>query len=180
MSAYLVHEDTIALLASIGAYWRTGPHVGGLYVYATEYPIALTEDTPAFDIFNHDDEEQMYRFHYGAQSFEDLKRELYAGNVVSLQTRYPDDWADLVHYEARQFKEARPVYKDEVTFGEVLGALRCYEYQSCETNGYETSFTKSLVNALTKKVIDIYSNGWEFKRNPDAPIRISLSDLAKS
>jgi hypothetical protein len=163
MSAFMVSEDTLDLLASVAG-WRRED----LWVY-------LGEDTlpPRGEI-------QFERGgnYYGERSRALIKQELRLENQASLWARYPNDanefWAGQ---EAQPF---RPIHADQASVGEALGALACYEYQACESENWQMSFAFKLCQAIRKALCQMISGDhWEYTRPANQITRVSLTDLMK-
>lgn len=80
-------------------------------------------------------------------SAEEIFKKLVNLNIHSLAQRYPDDYMDMVG-----FVEFNPQYDIWKFSGggvapwhyQFLKSLRCYLYQSCEGNCYETDLYKAL------------------------------------
>lgn len=96
---------------------------------------------------------------------------LIAENIKSVSFRYhgedletlpgPNDKSDLIDYtfHAVPTSNFNPV--------DVLGAISCYEYQTCEHDGWETSEAKAFCGALRDRMISLlpgYSDApWEIQ-----------------
>lgn len=181
MSAYLVSSDTIDLLSSVAAYWRESSHSGGLSVRVPldTAPLTNLEETNGASIGSDapwSTETMRYTWSYGGATFSDVGAELYAGNVASLAARYLD-YETMISYTWTP--SGGVILPDSVSVGDVLGALRCYEYQSCEASEWENTFTYALVRAIERKVIGYYSTGWNYARPANSAKVISLYDMAK-
>lgn len=74
--------------------------------------------------------------------------ELYRENVRSVNGRYNDTNSD----EMYQFKYL-PHVKDVYTEAEIAGALDGLEYQSCESDDYQTTEAYGLLNAMRKNLL---------------------------
>ena len=166
MSAYLVNSDTLDLLASAATLYDT-QH--SLYVYLENDQAGPTQGltliTGAYG-------ERYVEIRGGDE--DNLVRELWHANKISLDARY-DDPSGLLHDDLVS-DTWRPIY--DVSMPEILGAIACYEYQACESNTWRYSFAKAYCEALRRKVCGIISNGhWEFKL-PDNYVRpISLLSM---
>ena len=179
MSAYMVSNDTISLLASIAAYWRDGHIYGGLDVTSVSNPLTLSDLIDANNVKFNDSPYRdgiSYEWNYGGGTFSDLCRELYEGNKASLIARYGDSAAGM--YQDYDDSDYSPIL-DRIAIGDVLGALRCYEYQSCEVRDYSDSFNKALLDAIARKVTGLYSTGWDYERPKNMPKVILLSELVR-
>jgi len=106
---------------------------------------------------------------------DEIGQMLWTENIISVQTRYPD-WEsaglpgpidldpDAVYVFERLAQPLTPI--------ELIKALNCYEYQSCEHDGWRESgnVARALVEALTAQAIR-YVDGYD-----DAPWEVP-SDL---
>ena len=163
MSAFMVNEDTLDLLASVVS-WRRED----LWVY-------VSEDTlpPRGNL----------HFERGGNYYRDsdsslIKEELRLENQASLWARYPNDADDF--WKDRKPARFRPVYSDHATIGQALGALACYEYQACESENWEKSFAFAICKSIRKLLCQMISgDSWEFTRPAQQATRVSLMDLAK-
>ena len=179
MSAYMVSNDTISLLASIAAYWRDNHSYGGLSVTSEKEPLTISDLIDANNVSFEDSPYRdgiTYTWTYGGGTFSDICQELYEGNKASLLARY-EDRAKGMYYEYDE-SDFSPI-TDRIAIGDILGALRCYEYQSCEVSDYNKTFNKALIDAITYKVIGLYSTGWDYERPAHMPKVILLSDLVR-
>ena len=160
MSAYMVNEDTLDLIASV-AVWSNH----GLFVYAGEGTLP-----PRGELEYAGEGESVY---YRASHLKDIKQELRLENIASLNARYPQD-AGL----AGEGAPLRVVYRDQATYAEALGALACYEYQACESDTWINSYAHLLCVAIRKAICGLISVGeWEYERPAGQAQRISLIDL---
>jgi hypothetical protein len=160
MSAYMVNEDTLDLIASV-AVWSNH----GLFVYAGEGTLP-----PRGELEYAGEGQSVY---YRASHLKDIKQELRLENIASLNARYPQD-AGL----AGEGAPLRAVYRDQATYGEALGALACYEYQACESDTWRNSYAHLLCVAIRKAICNLISEGeWEYERPAGQAQRISLIDL---
>lgn len=163
MSAYMVNEDTLDLIASV-AVWSNQ----GLFIYAQEGTLP-----PRGDLEYAGEGESIY---YRASHLKDIKQELRLENIASLNARYPQD-AGLVG-EGEPFKA---IYRDQATYGEVLGALACYEYQACESENWRNSYAHLLCAGIRKAICSLISEGeWEYERPAGQAQRVSLMDIINS
>jgi hypothetical protein len=107
-------------------------------------------------------------------------------NVASVSYRYPNDDVDAGElpgpvngyylkpyaYEARGYS---------MTPAEILNAVACYEYQSCEHPGWEQSEAAALCKALFRRAAMKLASGpwgWEEDDLAEKPKTISLYELA--
>lgn len=162
MSAYMVNEDTLDLLASV-AVWSNH----GLFIYASEGSLP-----PRGELEYAGEGESVY---YRASHLKDIKKELRLENIASLNARYPSD-AGLAD-EGAPFKA---IYRDQATYGEVLGALACYEYQACESDSWRDSYAHLLCVAIRKAICGLISEGqWEYDRPTGQAQIVSLMDMVR-
>jgi len=162
MSAYMVNEDTLDLLASV-AVWSNH----GLFIYASEGTLP-----PRGELEYAGEGESVY---YRAGHLEHIKQELRLENIASLNARYPSD-AGLADKGA----PFRAIYRDQATFAEVLGALACYEYQACESDTWQNSYAYLLCVGIRKTICGLISDGhWEYDRPAGMAQRVSLIDLVR-
>ena len=160
MSAYMVNEDTLDLIASV-AVWSNH----GLFIYAGEGTLP-----PRGELEYAGEGESIY---YRASHLKDIKRELRLENIASLNYRYPQD-AGLAG-EGEPFKA---IYRDQATFAQALGALACYEYQACESDSWRNSYAHLLCTGIRKAICGLISDGeWEYERPAGQAQRVSLLDI---
>jgi hypothetical protein len=71
-------------------------------------------------------------------------------NVASIRYLYPD-WDDLPDPSAYTYRRFRPFDgHDTADIAQVCKAVACYEYQTCEHPGWETSEAKRICEQITK------------------------------
>jgi len=158
----MVNEDTLDLIASV-AIWSNQ----GLFIYASEGTLP-----PRGELEYAGEGESVY---YRASHLKDIKQELRLENIASLDARY--------HNKAGLAGEGAPfkaIYRDQATYGEVLGALACYEYQACESNSWRNSYAHLLCVAIRKAICSLISEGeWEYERPAGMAQRVSLMDMVR-
>lgn len=160
MSAYMVNEDTLDLIASV-VVWSNH----GLFIYAEEGTLP-----PRGELEYAGEGESIY---YRASHLKDIKQELRLENIASLNARYPQD-AGL----AGEGEPFRAIYRDQATFSQVLGALACYEYQACESDSWRNSYAHLLCAGIRKAICGLISEGeWEYERPAGQAQRVSLMDI---
>lgn len=162
MSAFMVNDDTLDLLASVASWSRDGiwvhnsgrvlPPRGEIkYPREGEGEYLKYEDMPA------------------------IKEELRLENIASLNARYPKD-AGLAG-EGERFKR---IDSDQATIAEVLGALACYEYQACESENWLNSYAFAICTAIRRAICNRISDGhWEYERPAGLVQRVSLMDMLR-
>lgn len=162
MSAYLVSNDTLDLLASIPML-----EIGGkLDVYVRENTLP-----PRSDLY--------YHGATGWQSYErkhanEIKRELSLENLASVNDRYPNSRESHVGLEPY-----RPVYLiEDIDYSVILGAIACYRYQACETDSWLNSYAHLLLENLEQIVVrKIRGDEWDYTRPANEPKVISLMEM---
>ncbi|NBV43149.1 hypothetical protein EBR96_10355 [bacterium] len=163
MSAYMVNEDTLDLLASVASWSRRGLflHNGGdVLPPRSNIPFASAGESIYYDECN----------------MKEIKEELRLENIASLNARYPNDGGDMVGAS----EPFRPIYDDQATFAQALGALACYEYQACETDSWRNSYAHALCVAIRRAICDLISNGeWDYQRPAGQARRVSLMDMVR-
>ena len=82
----------------------------------------------------------------GETSYNDVGRMLLEENYRSLQARYPADPGDLPEYTFKR------LVKLPDTVG-VLKLISCYEYQTCEHDGWESSSAHAFCDCLRNSLI---------------------------
>jgi hypothetical protein len=97
-----------------------------------------------------------------------IGRMLWAENVRSIHYRYPDtvDRGNLPgpsdFTEAEVFTYVWPFSAPRLTAVQGLGAIDCYEYQSCEHPGWASSEAGRFCDALRRKLIGALPGyGWD-------------------
>ena len=118
-----------------------------------------------------------------------IGRLLLIENVASLNARYPTDYAEMLpdgfnpdtyRFEPDYFFETRVQNMEAAA----IDLAACYEYQSCEHDGWETSYAKRFTDWLTYQAAkkwarrtEVGLKTWEYIKPADAPKIVSLSDL---
>ena len=164
MSAFMVCEDTLDLLASVSGWGRDG-----LWVFIKEDTLPPRGEVPF----------ERGGIYLGEDKSSLIKEELRLENMASLWARYPND-ADLF-WKDRSSEGFNQIYPHQVTMGQVLGALSCYEYQACESKDWENSFAYALCVGIRKNICQkISGQNWEYVRPQDQVQLISLMDMMKA
>ena len=160
MSAYMVNEDTLDLISSVTV-WQNH----GLFLYVK--PGTLP---PRGELSYPGEGESIY---YSSTDIKHIKEELRLENIASLWARYPD------HSHDSDKRDYRPIYSDQATYAQALGALSCYEYQACESDNWHDSYAAALCKAIRKALCDLISTGeWEYERPIGQAQYVSLMDMA--
>jgi len=162
MSAYLVNEDTLDLLASVIS-WESS---GKWDIYIKEGTLPPRGDLPySGPGWNR----------YATKNSLELKRELALENLASVYARYPQDRGQ-VGIEIDSF---RVIYLEGIaSYEDILGAIRCYRYQACESDTWESSYAHAIIEAIQSEIVaKISGNRWEYTRPANSREVISLTDL---
>lgn len=155
MSAYMVSEDTLDLLASVAGWGREG-----LFVYFSE------EILPPRSALNATREQGNY---YKDADSTLIKEELRLENQASLRSRYS---AEQEFDKGARF---RPILQGQATIAQALGALRCYEYQACESNEWNKSYAKAICDSLRRSLCAMVSgDSWEYTRPASMAQRVRV------
>lgn len=161
MSAFLVNDDTLDLLTS-ALLWSSSPL--GVRV---QHPAGPDTLPPRGDLAGSAGQPWVYYTHGDAQQFRD---ELWLENLASVRTRYPKH-----SIESRSAARFRAIYPDQATPADMLGALRCYEYQACETDEWELSHAHALCEAIKDFILSRLSDGlWEYERSSNYTERVRI------
>jgi hypothetical protein len=184
MSAYLVNQDTINLLASaaLDPMWRGhGAHTSGVSVYA-ETGHLKCHTREARDLVRPDGWSKRFEVFEATYSDGDtLARELAAANYFSMIARYPKEHDLATMYEYAAGHSFQRISAAEATRLDVLGAINCYRYQSCEAGDEYDRLWGRFCQALERRVVsELPGVGWEYKRPESAPVSIfELSQKGK-
>lgn len=119
-----------------------------------------------------------YEASFGAITYRDLiARELHRENVRSINARYPDPSADATYTPRRVARD--------LTHAQVLGALRCYNYQACESRDWVESLASAICDVIERHAIREMADTegtWpveeELVRPAGVAVPISLFELA--
>lgn len=159
MSAFMVNDDHLDLLASVTEWYRED-----LWVYFSDEMLPPRSDLPAERGGNY----YQNRFH-AIQ----IKEELRLENQASLWARYPNDANEF--WQGMEFREYRRIFDDQTTVGEVLGALACYEYQACESETWKNSYAYAICQAIRKKICSqLAGSNWEYTRPANLRERVRV------
>lgn len=163
MSAYLVSNDTLDLLASI----PTLEISGNLDIYVKEDTLPPRSDLP---YYRRGDEGWITLTRKNAN---EIKRELSLENLASVNTRYPNSRESHAGLEPY-----RTIFCDEISYPELLGAIACYRYQACESDTWPHSYAHLILENLEQIVIrKIRGSNWDYTRPANEPERISLMEM---
>lgn len=148
--------------------------------------------TAALGNGSHDD--ALYMYFEGVServTYENVDRigaALVKTNVESVRFRYPGDGYDDMPGPIDNGFAIAAAVNDEYTFqrtqdfstGELLAAITCYEYQSCEHDGWETSYAREFCDRLRKHLcrqVPDYEETWEITERGNPPI--SMFEMAR-
>jgi len=170
MSAYQVNRDTIDLMVSVLIEWGGVSRTTSVYTYG-----ALPMDA---ELLENTEERGGYNItRTGHTEADALGRELIDANVRSLAARYSDG-VEMCGYYSEGYTWRR-VTSDEASIARAMGAVRCYQYQACEFDGWRGSFAHELSARVMDKLVDMTSEGWDYERPANAPRVISLMDIVR-
>jgi hypothetical protein len=135
----------------------------------------------------------------------DARLAVYHGDKMHYWSRYEDtdslgSLLKTANYESvnYRYKEATPceayhwnpngilpyIGGRVISWGQVLQAVRCYEYQSCEAPTWETSLAKAVCGAIRLKVCGIIADEagaeWEWRREHAEEIMNTIREGLKS
>jgi hypothetical protein len=159
MSAYMVNEDTLDLIASASTW---GNRDLFLYVYPGTLP-------PRGELTFPGESESVS---YTASDREQIKQELRLENIASLWARYPNSEHNTTG------EPFRNIFSDQASYAKALGALACYEYQACESDQWRESYAYALCQAIRRNLCSLISAGeWEYERPAGLVTRVSLMDM---
>ena len=163
MSAFMVNEDTLDLLASV-PYWKNS----GLYVWINDNTLPPRSDLRT-------EEGNGYRYiEYKTSDAKHIKEELRLENRASLWARYPKDADEM--FSAGEYFSA--IYSDQASYAEILGALTCYEYQANESENWLNSYAYAICQGIRRAICNLICEGhWEYDRPEGMPKRVALTDL---
>ena len=146
MSAYVVGFDLIDLLTTAAI--EGGPHERGLRVQHK------TEDGCTLHVFDRADGHTLAQI-------------LHDANVASVNARY----GETATPETAHVAFVRNIGGTGATWGDVLNALSCYEYQTCEIEDSGSSLAAAIVSAIRAKVLERFipqGSPWEWTRTYQA------------
>jgi hypothetical protein len=112
----------------------------------------------------------------------EIGKALMVENQKSLASRYPDDWQEFFEgFEVEDYKfEEDNYFTVYRKLTDAIHLVRCYEYQSCEHDGWEDSWAHKFCQRLTGAAANkVPESGpcWEYHKPVDAPKIIKLSSL---
>ena len=120
---------------------------------------------------------------------DEIGARLVAENVASVRGRYPDipdsldDMPGPIDNEyalAATRGEYHFARTQDFTPGQLLAAVTCYEYQSCEHDGWKGSFAEAFCDYLRGELcrkVPGYDGTWELTERGNPPI--SLFEMAR-
>jgi hypothetical protein len=120
--------------------------------------------------------------------FTEIGKELIRENIKSLAARYPSDYAELLpdDFDVADFR-----FEPDYAFithapnviARVIKLVHCYEYQACEHDAWEESWSRKfcqwLIHKLVSQVPGYEQAPWGYSKPDDSPQVISLSRLMR-
>ena len=172
MSAYIVSNDTLDLLTSVLCEWKNPHESQPLSIFHVQQWQSQPLDPNMFVLKTTAWGTQ--RVEIGRPDGIYVKRELYLANAKSVKERY----GNTNNYFDEVVPEFKPISMAEATISEAAGALKCYEYQSCEFDGWDYSFASALCDQISRKLIrKMGGDNWNYER--PATETISILDMMK-
>ena len=184
MSAYLVTNETIDLMLTAGRatgdllHWDDGAsdkHYEIVSRDGSEWQVADRVKAPLMvNYIRHAG--HVYGERMTSEDWTLLGTNLLWFNYLSLNHRYGDAMPASGSYSFDPYPGPYPgswLSRDDLTrrdvASRVLGAIRGYEYQSCEFKGWEQSVACAFTRALTAAVTDVAigSHGWTVSGRDD-------------
>ena len=159
MSAFIIGEDMLDLLVTAGV-WGVG-------------------DDARLRFFHEDQYHTFNKYEDGDALGQILK----TANYESVNYRYKEETP--VETYRHMGSDITPFLGGAViSWGQVLQAVRCYEYQSCEAPTWDGSLAKAICSAITRKVCgriaDEADAEWEWTREHAKEIRDTIKEGLKS
>ena len=127
------------------------------YLVEAAQHIAIRDHSPSFSWYHNGERQELT-----SENASEIGQQLWNENIASVQYRYPDDTDDtmpgpvgetFVYYHQTCPEHGRrmagPYFKFDVA--QILKAADCYEYQSCEHPGWESSSARNFIRALVKR-----------------------------
>lgn len=159
MSAFILGEDTLDLLVTAGI-WGVG-------------------DDARLRVFHGDQHHTFSRY----EDADKLGSILKTANYESVNYRYKET-TPCEPYHHRGADIAPFLGGKVISWGQVLQAVRCYEYQSCEAPTWGDSLAKAICSAITRKVCgriaDEDEAEWEWTREHAEEIKNTIREGLKS
>ena len=153
-------------------------HSSGLTIYAKNGEIETATDEMAHRLVADNYSKEHLSVTLRSEDGNLLGRELAAANYRSLMARYPKDHTEEGCLEYAAAYNYRHISRADATLYDVLGALGCYRYQSCERSDERTGFWGYFCQYLERSVIsELPEVKWEFTRPKNESI--SIYELAK-
>ena len=159
MSAYLTSQDTIAALSS---FWFSscsdpmseGPKQNLQRVLFRAMKSADKEDTDSQILWN--DAEAVLRCEQHLRMDELVFNVLLKANVESLKSRYsdsPEMWENASEYKYESSYFGRMAATEFKNLGSISSMCSGFTYQSCEYEGWQTSFAYHLIEDIRHKIL---------------------------
>lgn len=159
MSAYILGDDTIDLLVTAG--------VRGVGLDAR------------LGVFHEGD----WRIWSRYEDTDSLGSLLKTANYESVNYRYQETTpCEAYHYNGDGIVPY--LGASVISWGQVLQAVRCYEYQSCEAPTWDSSLAKAVCDAIRRKVCGIIADEagaeWDWRREHAEEIMNTIKEGLKS
>lgn len=173
MSCYQVNTDTIDLLSSV-FFWGNEQHQQPFFVSDSK---PITGELQELMDSNREDYALIGSVAKQLTIMQAIAEELIQTNMDSVLFRYNDD-ESMISYERENYNQ-EPIrqYDGLATIPQVLGAIACYEYQSCERPDWATSWAHDYCQYLRKALCSQLATGWEYEKPADAPRWIAITDM---
>jgi hypothetical protein len=176
MSAYQVNADTLSLLASVPNWGSMGDKVLGSLSYRGTEPALYSR----FHLASYG---EMGRCEGSSGNWVTVEGLNTAGSVLFDELAL----ANARSVAARYSEEVTPVTgpffsiaQDQVSIGEVFGAIACYKYQACEVEGWLDSFAYHFCQGLIDGLLRVFvSTGWEWTKPASFAPVVSIFGLAR-
>lgn len=160
MSAYQVNNDLIDLLVTAG--------------------LRGNGDEARLRVF-HDGDVKTFNRYEDADTVGEI---LIQANITSVNHRYNENTRTESAYRYNGAGITEYLGGSVIPWGHVLGALRCFEYQACETVTWHTSLAKEIIDAIRLKVCRIITDEaggmWEWSRDDAQEIMEDIKQKVRS
>jgi hypothetical protein len=110
------------------------------------------------------------RNYWDDEDLTEIGKALLAANIASLRARYPDDWREMAPIDLNAYRfERDPAFMRSPNLAVTLiKQVQCFEYQSCEHDGWPTSwardFCKTLVSAAIRSLEGYEAAPWGYDK----------------
>jgi hypothetical protein len=129
------------------------------YLVEAAQHIAIRDHSPNFSWYHNRERQELT-----SENASEVAQMLWNENIASVQYRYPDDTDEtmpgpmgetFVYYHQTCPEQGRrmagPYFKHNFNVAQILMSTDCYEYQSCEHPGWESSEAYSFIQALRRR-----------------------------